>query len=149
MHSIYIISKGHVVTVWTLKYLLYLSRQVPTQSCWILDGFPADVAQAHMLEKALGGISEDPVESITINLVADPNPPKPPSPPAPVLDLVVLLDIPDECVVQRAFSHIGTVHWSWKKSMCAPKATQLISIYVFTSSTHGVNRWCCFKLNAR
>lgn len=124
MHIIYIISKGHAVTVWTLKYLLYLSRQVPTQSCWILDGFPADVAQAHMLEKALGGICEDPVESITINLVADPNPPKPPSPPAPVLDLVVLLDIPDECVVQRAFSHIGTVHCSWKTYMCAPKATQ-------------------------
>lgn len=77
-----------------------------------------------MLEKALGGICEAPVESITINLVADPNPPKPPSPPAPVLDLVVLLDIPDECVIQRAFSYIGTVHCSWKKYMCAPKATQ-------------------------
>ncbi|XP_029685079.1 sperm flagellar protein 2 isoform X3 [Takifugu rubripes] len=89
-----------------LDIIVHAIRQVPTQSCWILDGFPADVAQAHMLEKALGGICEDPVESITINLVADPNPPKPPSPPAPVLDLVVLLDIPDECVVQRAFSHI-------------------------------------------
>uniref|UniRef100_A0A674MJM5 Sperm flagellar 2 n=1 Tax=Takifugu rubripes TaxID=31033 RepID=A0A674MJM5_TAKRU len=116
-----------------LDIIVHAIRQVPTQSCWILDGFPADVAQAHMLEKALGGICEDPVESITINLVADPNPPKPPSPPAPVLDLVVLLDIPDECVVQRAFSHIGTVHCSWK------------NIYVFTSPTHGVNRWCSFQ----
>lgn len=77
-----------------------------------------------MLEKALGGICEDPVESITINLIADSNPPKPLSPPAPVLDLVVLLDIPDECVVQRAFNHIGTVHCSWKKSMSVPKAPQ-------------------------
>lgn len=63
-----------------------------------------------MLEKALGGTFGDPEESITVNLVADPNPPKPPSPPAPVLDLVVLLDIPDERVVQRAFRHIGTGH---------------------------------------
>lgn len=61
-----------------------------------------------MLEKALSGSFKDPEESIPVNLVADPNPPKPPSPPAPVLDLVVLLDIPDESVVQRAFSHIGT-----------------------------------------
>lgn len=65
-----------------------------------------------MLEKALGGIFNDPEESITVNLVADPNPPEPPSPPAPVLDLAVLLDIPDESVIQRAFSHIGTGHCS-------------------------------------
>lgn len=65
-----------------------------------------------MLEKALGGTIKDPEESITVNLVADPNPPKPPSPPAPGLDLVVLLEIPDESVVQRAFSHIGTGHCS-------------------------------------
>lgn len=65
-----------------------------------------------MLEQALGGIFKDPEESITLNLVADPNPSKPPSPAAPVLDLVVLLDIPDESVVQRAFSHIGTGHCS-------------------------------------
>lgn len=65
-----------------------------------------------MLEKALGGTCKDPEEGITINLVTDPNPSNPPSPPTPVLDLVVLLDIPDERVVQRAFNHIGRVHCS-------------------------------------
>lgn len=65
-----------------------------------------------MLEKALGGAFKDPEESITVNIVADPNPTKPSSPPVPGLDLVVLLDIPDERMVQRAFSHIGTGHCS-------------------------------------
>ncbi|TKS78280.1 Sperm flagellar protein 2 [Collichthys lucidus] len=82
-------------------------RQVPAQSGWILDGFPADIIQAYLLEEALGGsvdVGNDVVSNRT-NLVADPNPPKPPTPPAPVLDLALLLDIPDECVVRRAFSH--------------------------------------------
>lgn len=65
-----------------------------------------------MLEKALSGTFTDPDKSVTVNLVADPNLPKLPSLPAPVLDLAVLLDIPDESVVQRAFSHIGTAHCS-------------------------------------
>lgn len=65
-----------------------------------------------MLEKALGGTIEEPEESTTVNIVADPNPPKPSSPPVPGLDLVVLLDIPDERMVQHAFSHIGTSYWS-------------------------------------
>lgn len=46
-----------------------------------------------------------------VNLASDPNPPKPPPPPAPALDLAVLLDISDECVVQRAFSHKGMFHY--------------------------------------
>lgn len=65
-----------------------------------------------MLEKALGGTFKDPEESITANIVANPNPPKRSSPRVPRLDLVVLLDIPDERMVQRAFSHIGTGHCS-------------------------------------
>lgn len=94
--------------------MLYFYRQLPNQSCWILDGFPADIAQAHMLETALGGALQDPEESVTINLVDDPNPPNPPSPPVPVLDLVVLLDIPDERVLQRALNHLGIVHYIGK-----------------------------------
>ncbi|XP_030271688.1 sperm flagellar protein 2 isoform X2 [Sparus aurata] len=79
-------------------------KQVPAQSGWILDGFPVDITQAYLLEKALGGSVDvgDAVVSSRTNLVADSNPPKPPPP--PVLDLALLLDIPDECVVRRAFS---------------------------------------------
>uniref|UniRef100_A0A7N6BY34 Calponin-homology (CH) domain-containing protein n=1 Tax=Anabas testudineus TaxID=64144 RepID=A0A7N6BY34_ANATE len=87
-------------------------RQVPAQSGWILDGFPADITQAYLLEKALGGsvdIGNDGKKNKRINLAADPNQPKPPPPPTPVLDLALLLDIPDESVVQRAYSHIGKV----------------------------------------
>uniref|UniRef100_A0A3Q1BV47 Calponin-homology (CH) domain-containing protein n=1 Tax=Amphiprion ocellaris TaxID=80972 RepID=A0A3Q1BV47_AMPOC len=83
-----------------------------TQSGWILDGFPVDITQAHLLEKALGGsvgVEKEVLNSRT-NLAADPNPPKPPPPPAPVLDLAMLLDVPDACAVKRAFSHIGTLH---------------------------------------
>uniref|UniRef100_H3DH17 Calponin-homology (CH) domain-containing protein n=1 Tax=Tetraodon nigroviridis TaxID=99883 RepID=H3DH17_TETNG len=40
-------------------------RQIPSESCWILDGFPADIAQAQMLEKALSGTFNEPEESIT------------------------------------------------------------------------------------
>lgn len=63
-----------------------------------------------MLEKALGGTIDRDVRTIKTNLVADPNPPKPPPPPPPVQDLAVLLDIPDECVVLRAYNHTGTSH---------------------------------------
>ncbi|XP_041793355.1 sperm flagellar protein 2 [Chelmon rostratus] len=85
-------------------------RQVPAQSGWILDGFPLDITQAYLLEKALGGsVDTGNVDvSSRMDLAADPNPPKPPTSPAPVLDLALLLDVPDECVVRRAFSETGT-----------------------------------------
>lgn len=70
-----------------------------------------DITQAYLLEKALGGSVDvgDAVVSSRTNLVADSNPPKPPPP--PVLDLALLLDIPDECVVRRAFSQTSMLHW--------------------------------------
>ncbi|XP_069563848.1 sperm flagellar protein 2 [Brachyistius frenatus] len=82
--------------------------QLPPQSGWILDGFPCDITQAHLLEKALDGSVDEGNEVVRsrTNLAADPNPPEPPPPPAPVLDLALLLDIPDDCVVKRAYSHI-------------------------------------------
>ncbi|XP_067469766.1 sperm flagellar protein 2 [Thunnus thynnus] len=85
-------------------------RQIPAGSGWVLDGFPVDITQAYLLEKALGGsvdVGNEVVSSRT-NLAIDPNPPTPPPPPAPALDLVVLLDIPDECVVRRAVNQTGT-----------------------------------------
>ncbi|XP_047197228.1 sperm flagellar protein 2 [Hippoglossus stenolepis] len=85
-------------------------RQVPAQTGWILDGFPVDITQAHLLEKALGG-AVDEGSGVVISrkdLVVDPDPPKPLPPPNPVLDLVLLLDVPDETVTTRAFSHSDT-----------------------------------------
>ncbi|XP_070819976.1 sperm flagellar protein 2 [Chaetodon trifascialis] len=85
-------------------------RQVPAQSGWILDGFPLDITQAYLLEEALGGSVDtgNVISSSRTDLIADPNPPKPPPSPAPVLDLALLLDIPDECVVKRGFSKTDT-----------------------------------------
>ncbi|XP_062240685.1 sperm flagellar protein 2 [Platichthys flesus] len=82
-------------------------RQVPAQSGWILDGFPVDITQAYLLEKALGGAVDlgSGVETSRKDLVVDPDPPEPLPPPHPVLDLVLLLDVPDETVTTRAFSH--------------------------------------------
>ncbi|KAM9391454.1 sperm flagellar protein 2 [Pholidichthys leucotaenia] len=84
--------------------------RLPAQSGWILDGFPLDITQAHLLEKALGGcvnVGTEVVNSRT-NLAADPHPPEPPPPPAPVLDLALLLDVPDDCVVKRAYAEMDS-----------------------------------------
>uniref|UniRef100_A0A3Q3KET1 Calponin-homology (CH) domain-containing protein n=1 Tax=Monopterus albus TaxID=43700 RepID=A0A3Q3KET1_MONAL len=89
-----------------IQYNCIFTSIVPAHSGWVLDGFPVNITQAYLLEKALGGSVdvEYGVESRT-NLAADPNPPKRPPPPVPVLDLALLLDIPPESVVKRAFSH--------------------------------------------
>ncbi|XP_068559691.1 sperm flagellar protein 2 isoform X2 [Cebidichthys violaceus] len=81
-------------------------RRVPAQSGWILDGFPVDITQAYLLEKALGGSVDEGNDAASsgTELVADPNPPKPAPPPPPALDLALLLDVPDERVVGRPFS---------------------------------------------
>ncbi|XP_074493462.1 sperm flagellar protein 2 isoform X1 [Sebastes fasciatus] len=85
-------------------------RQIPAQSGWILDGFPVDIIQAHLLEKALGGSVDEGNGAVSsrTNLAADPNPPTPPPPPLPVLELALLLDIPDECVTKRPYSQMDT-----------------------------------------
>lgn len=84
-----------------------------------------DITQAYLLEKALGGsVDTGNVDvSSRMDLAADPNPPKPPTSPAPVLDLALLLDVPDECVVRRAFSETGMLQW-WEFNdmyLCAPE----------------------------
>ncbi|KAK7163991.1 hypothetical protein R3I94_002650 [Phoxinus phoxinus] len=80
-------------------------RNIPADSSWILDGFPVDISQAQMLEKALNGTEPDETETKTqSNSFTDKNMPKNPSPPSPALDVVVLLDVSDEQVLQRAAS---------------------------------------------
>ncbi|XDV21456.1 hypothetical protein PO909_026550 [Leuciscus waleckii] len=78
-------------------------RNIPADSGWILDGFPVDISQAHMLEKALNVTEPDETETKTqSSLSTDKNTPKDPSPPSPALDVVVLLDVSDEQVLERA-----------------------------------------------
>uniref|UniRef100_A0A3Q2UNH7 Sperm flagellar 2 n=1 Tax=Fundulus heteroclitus TaxID=8078 RepID=A0A3Q2UNH7_FUNHE len=87
---------------------LFIS-QVPPQSGWILDGFPLDISQAHMLEKALGGSVEEEGDCVSnaTETGADPDLLSPLPPHPPVLDLALLLDIPDESVVRQAYSPTG------------------------------------------
>uniref|UniRef100_A0A8C2B9M8 Sperm flagellar 2 n=1 Tax=Cyprinus carpio TaxID=7962 RepID=A0A8C2B9M8_CYPCA len=83
-------------------------RNIPADSGWILDGFPVDFTQAQMLEKALNRTESDQAETKThSNSATDKNSPKDPPPPSPALDLVVLLDISDEQVLERAAHQAG------------------------------------------
>uniref|UniRef100_A0A087X847 Calponin-homology (CH) domain-containing protein n=1 Tax=Poecilia formosa TaxID=48698 RepID=A0A087X847_POEFO len=72
--------------------------QVPAQTGWILDGFPSNITQAQLLEKALGGFVEEEqsTEVNTFELVPNPELLKPPTPTLPVLDVALLLDISDD-----------------------------------------------------
>lgn len=61
-----------------------------------------------MLEKALNGTEPDETEIKTqSSLSTDKNTPKDPSPPSPALDVVVLLDISDEQLLERAAHQPG------------------------------------------
>ncbi|XP_047246702.1 sperm flagellar protein 2 isoform X3 [Girardinichthys multiradiatus] len=103
--------KGNVVpNEMIVDILVEAISHVPAQAGWILDGFPYNITQAHMLEKALGGSVDEGNDFVsnTLEHAADPDLPIRPLPPPPVLDLALLLDIPDECVVRRAYSHGDT-----------------------------------------
>lgn len=83
-------------------------RNIPADSGWILDGFPVDITQAQMLEKALNGTESNENETKTqSNLSTDKNMHKDPCPPSPALDVVVLLDISDEQVLERGAHQAG------------------------------------------
>uniref|UniRef100_A0A8C2DVL8 Sperm flagellar 2 n=1 Tax=Cyprinus carpio TaxID=7962 RepID=A0A8C2DVL8_CYPCA len=86
-------------------------RNIPADSGWILDGFPVDITQAQMLEKALNRTESDQAETKThSNSATDKNSPKDPPPPSPALDLVVLLDISDVQVLERAAHQAVILH---------------------------------------
>ncbi|XP_076011080.1 sperm flagellar protein 2-like [Genypterus blacodes] len=84
--------------------------QVPTKCGWVLDGFPVDITQACLLEKALGGPADvkSEVVSSRTKLAFEPDEEKTPPPPGSVLDVALLLDISDECVVRRAVNQTYT-----------------------------------------
>uniref|UniRef100_UPI0037E8F8BE sperm flagellar protein 2 n=1 Tax=Semicossyphus pulcher TaxID=241346 RepID=UPI0037E8F8BE len=146
--------KGNVIPNELLvDIIIEAVRKVPAQSGWILDGFPVDINQAHLLEKAMGGSADDGKGFVgcRTNLAADPNPPKPPQPPAPVLDLALLLDVPDECVVRRAYNKTDTEtaaaisSCSTDKTMYLAQTTHRIS--AFKETWHKLEKWFGEKQN--
>lgn len=77
--------------------MIVLCRNVPADSGWVLDGFPVNITQAVMLENALSGTHS--------HTSTDKNTPEDPQHPSPALDVVVLLDVSDEQVLERAARH--------------------------------------------
>uniref|UniRef100_A0A3P9JCS7 Sperm flagellar 2 n=1 Tax=Oryzias latipes TaxID=8090 RepID=A0A3P9JCS7_ORYLA len=135
-----------------VEIMTHAIRQVPAHSGWILDGFPSDISLAHLLEKALGGSEEEgkEVASDQTNVIADCNPPTPPPPPGPVLDVVLMLNIPDECAVRRAYRQAGMfgflgVFWSVIVSVCTKPSCALIA--AFRDAWPALEKWYCGKQN--
>ena len=85
----------------------YHHRVLPEGTGWILDGFPATYEQAKLLEKALSGLDNEGREKAAASMKKShlaPNPrPKPPPPEPPSgIDMVIVLDLPDEMALKRA-----------------------------------------------
>ena len=86
-------------------------RTLPKDKGWMLDGFPATLEQARLLEKALTGYDENHPEPVRpkADSVLAPNPK--PTPPKPKhkssIDLVVYLDISTDSVLERAAGRYG------------------------------------------
>ncbi|KAM4745870.1 sperm flagellar protein 2 [Anableps anableps] len=143
--------KGKVVSdELMVNILVEAIRKIPPQCGWILDGFPQNITQAHMLEKALGGSVDEESDIDTAEVAADPDLPKPPPPPPPVLDLALLLDLPDECVVRRAYSQrdtdaAATASQHSDKTMYSTQITQRIA--AFQDAWPELERWFGEKQN--
>ncbi|XP_041854355.1 sperm flagellar protein 2 isoform X2 [Melanotaenia boesemani] len=121
--------------------------QVPAQSGWILDGFPYDINLAHLLEEALGGSVDDgnEVESNRTSLPTDPYSRQTPPPPAPVLDLALLLNIPDDCAVRRAYRHSDTEAAATDKTLYRGQISN--RIITFQDTWPALKQWFGEKQN--
>ncbi|XP_056402639.1 sperm flagellar protein 2 isoform X2 [Hyla sarda] len=90
-----------------VQILVEAISHIPANTGWILDGFPATLNQAKLLEKSLTG--EDPEKTATKSkknkistLVEDPAASQEPPPHSPALDFVAFIDVSDTIVLQRA-----------------------------------------------
>ncbi|XP_073537693.1 sperm flagellar protein 2 isoform X2 [Phyllobates terribilis] len=82
-------------------------KRLPANAGWILDGFPATVNQAKLLEKSLTG--DDPEKNAAKSkktkasaLVEDPAASAEPPAPSPGLDFIAFIEVSDTAVLQRA-----------------------------------------------
>ncbi|XP_077318994.1 sperm flagellar protein 2 isoform X1 [Lithobates pipiens] len=86
-------------------------NKIPANSGWVIDGFPATLNQAKLVEKALTGFDPDKMatrnKKKTSTLVKDPAGPQDPPPPSPAFDFVALIDISDNVVLQRSAAFYG------------------------------------------
>ncbi|XP_062905823.1 sperm flagellar protein 2 [Mobula hypostoma] len=80
-------------------------RRLPAGCGWILDGFPATITQAKLLEKLLTGVDPDYTVPKTrrsrTKIAVDPKASKEPLPPRPALDIAILLEVSDNTVLVR------------------------------------------------
>ncbi|KXJ09239.1 Sperm flagellar protein 2 [Exaiptasia diaphana] len=91
-------------------------RNVPEGTGWLMDGFPASVSQAKLLEKSLTGYDEQKQikdakaakepgkvgKTKKSRLAPDPHPAAEQASPKSGIDLVILFDLPDEVALKRA-----------------------------------------------
>ncbi|XP_073400028.1 sperm flagellar protein 2 isoform X2 [Dendrobates tinctorius] len=90
-----------------VEILVEAVKGLPANAGWILDGFPATVNQAKLLEKSLTG--DDPEKTAAKNkknkasaLVEDPAAPAEAPTHSPGLDFIAFIEVSDTAVLQRA-----------------------------------------------
>ncbi|XP_066458540.1 sperm flagellar protein 2 isoform X2 [Eleutherodactylus coqui] len=90
-----------------VEILIEAINHIPANTGWVLDGFPATLNQAKLLEKYLTGADPEKTAAIskkckTSGLVEDPTAPPERPPQSPGLDFAAFIDISDTVVLQRA-----------------------------------------------
>jgi adenylate kinase family enzyme len=87
----------------------FVFRWIPEETGWVIDGFPTNLYQAKVLEKALTGFAagdkKDDKASGKMkksNLVKDPRPVPPAPDPASGLDVVINFEVPDDLCLKRS-----------------------------------------------
>ncbi|XP_078485176.1 sperm flagellar protein 2-like [Ciona intestinalis] len=101
------LKKGEIVPNEILVDLLVdRIHKIPAGTGWILDGFPTNIEQALLLEKALTGsdvsYSRDKKDKRKSSVVSDPKPVKAKPATPPGLHMVVHLDVSDATILSRA-----------------------------------------------
>ncbi|XP_048761563.2 sperm flagellar protein 2-like isoform X3 [Ostrea edulis] len=89
--------------------LIETIRWIPEETGWVIDGFPTNLYQAKVLEKALTGFAagdkkgdKSTAKMKKSNLVKDPRPTPPAPEPASGLDVVINFEVPDDLCLKRS-----------------------------------------------